>query len=91
MSINCVRGFLCVVGPGIPNHEFLVVSHGTKERLMEQMPSYILEKKNQLSNIRYKKSEVCIMSSTLSNITCEFTTITVLIQKRSKIQFQDSL
>lgn len=42
MSIDSVRWFGRVVNSCVPNHELLIVSDGSEERFMEQVPSYVL-------------------------------------------------
>ena len=43
VGVDDVRGFVRVVGSRVPNHELLVVGHGTEQRFVQQMPRHVLD------------------------------------------------
>ena len=41
VGVDDVRGFVRVVGSRVPNHQLLVIGHGTEQRFVQQMPGNI--------------------------------------------------
>lgn len=45
VGVHGVGGLIGGAGPGVPDHQFLIVGHGAEQTLVEQMPGDVLWRK----------------------------------------------